>query len=118
MANNILADKSFAFSIRIVNLYKYLNKSKTNSSLANQILRSGTSVGASITESIYAASKKDFINKLTVSLKEANETRYWLRLFFATTIITEKMFTSLNKDCEEIIKILTSSINTAKTKKI
>ena len=77
-------------------------------------MRTGTSIGASIRESEFAASKKDFTNKLTVSLKEANETQYWLELLHATDFLAKRMFTSLNADCEELIRILVASVKTSK----
>ncbi len=117
MKVNVLAVKSFNFSIRILKLVSYLNNNKSSIVISNQILRSGTSIGASITESEFAASNKDFINKLTVSLKEANETRYWLKLLNAAEFINQKMFDSLNIDCEELIKLLVSSIKTSKSNK-
>ena len=85
--------------------------------MSKQLLRSGTSVGALVAEAQYAQSKADFINKLQISLKEANESRYWLRLLKDCDYITEKMFHSILEDIEELIKMLISSINTAKSKK-
>jgi four helix bundle protein len=79
---NLLKEKSFAFALRIVQLYNYLNSNHNEFTLSKQVLRSGTSIGAQIRESENAASKKDFINKLTIALKEANETQYWLDLLY------------------------------------
>lgn len=116
MKENILKDKSFLFAIRIVELYKYLKSSQNEYVLSKQILRSGTSVGAAIREAEHAESTKDFLHKLNIGLKEANETKYWLELLLATKIIEEKMFQSLISDCDEILKLLVSSIKTLKIK--
>lgn len=116
MKENILKDKSFLFAIRIVELYKYLKSSQNEFVLSKQILRSGTSVGAAIKEAEHAESTKDFLHKLNIGLKEANETKYWLELLLATKIIEEKMFQSIILDCDEILKLLVSSIKTLKIK--
>lgn len=111
---NILADKSYSFAIRIVKLSHYLQNDKKEFILSKQVLRSGTSIGALIAESVYAQSKADFISKLHISLKEANETKYWLNLLKDTDYINEKMYNSLIKDINEVLKLLTSSIKTTK----
>ena len=111
---NILKDKSFAFAIRIVKLYKYLKEEQREPVLSKQVYRSGTAIGALIREAQYAQSKKDFINKLSIAIKEANETMYWLELLFATDFIEQQAFVSMKSNCEELIKMLTSSINTSK----
>ena len=116
MRTNILADKSFEFAVRIVKLHKYLKKNFVEYEISKQIVRSGTAIGALIMESEYAFSKKDFVFKLIISLKEANETRYWLRLLHRTDYLTKKIFDSMLFDCEELIKILTSSVKTTNTK--
>lgn len=116
MKENILKDKSFLFAIRIVELYKYLKSSQNEFVLSKQILRSGTSVGAAIREAEHAESTKDFLHKLNIGLKEANETKYWLELLLATKIIEEKMFQSIILDCDELLKLLVSSIKTLKIK--
>jgi four helix bundle protein len=116
MRNNILKIKSFEFSIRIVMLYKYLNKEHNEYILSKQIMRSGTSVGTLIREAEHAESMKDFLHKLTISLKEINETKYWLDLLVASDFITKKMFDSINRDCEELLKLLTASVKTIKSK--
>ena len=114
---NPVVKKSFAFAIRIVKCYKYLiKKDKSLISLYNQLLRSGTSIGANISESQAAASKTDFRNKLRISLKEAYETEYWLKLFNESEILDKKEFESLLKDCLELIKLLTSIIKNVKLK--
>ena len=114
MKKNILKDKSFAFAIRVVKLYQFLKKENGEYVLPRQVLRSGTSIGALIRESINASSKKDFIHKLTVALKEADETSYWLELLYHTNYLEEKLYHSLVEDCNEIIKLLTASLKTAK----
>ena len=112
--DNILKKKSFTFALRVVKLAKYLNVSKKEYVISKQVLRSGTSVGALICEAEYAQSKPDFIHKLSIGLKEANETYYWLRLLYEGGYITEIMFNSIKPQTNELIKLLTSSINTAK----
>jgi len=104
--NNIIQDKSFAFAIRIVNLYKYLTTDKNEFVLSKQLLRSGSSIGANVEEAIGGVSDKDFLNKLGVSYKEARESIYWLKLLVATNYITNSEFQSLFIDAEEICKIL------------
>jgi len=113
MKKNILTDKSFAFAVRIVRLARCLNDRK-EFVLSKQVLRSGTAVGALVSEAFYAQSKPDFISKLSIALKEANETQYWLRLLYATESLEIKAYNSLQKDIAELLAILTSSINTAK----
>ena len=105
-SNNIIQEKSFAFAVRIINLYKYLTTEKKEFVLSKQLLRSGTSIGANVEESIGGASEKDFLFKLTVSYKEARESICWLKLLKATDYISENEFESLFNDAEEICKIL------------
>ena len=116
MKENILKIKSFEFAVRIVNLCKYLKKQHNEYILSQQILRSGTAIGALIREAEHGESIRDFIHKLNISLKEANESKYWLDLLFASAFITKNMFESLNKDCEELLKLLTASVKTSKLK--
>jgi four helix bundle protein len=118
MKENMLKEKSLKFAIRIVNLYKYLCEEKKEFVLSKQILRSGTSVGAMIREAEFAESKADFIHKMAIAQKESNETIYWLELLCATEYISSKEFDSINLDAVEIIKIITSSIKTTKSKLI
>ena len=109
--DNPIVNKSFSFSVRIVKCYQYLiKKDKHLISIYNQLLKSGTSIGANISESQAASSKTDFRNKLKISLKEAYETEYWLKLFFESELLDKQEFDSLLKDCLEIIKLLTSII--------
>ena len=113
---NVVLEKSFTFSVRILKLYRFLLKQdRSLEPILKQILRSGTSIGANITEAQNAPSTKDFINKLNISLKEARETEYWLNLFKASDIINEKSFKSLQSDCKELIKLLIAIIKTAKS---
>ena len=112
--NNILLDKSKLFAIRIVNLYKYLCNDKKEYVLSKQILRSGTSIGANVKESIYAQSKLDFISKLSIALKEASETEYWLELLYQTEYINSIQFESIHNDCVELLKLLTAIIKSSK----
>jgi four helix bundle protein len=111
---NILKTKSYKFAIRIAKLSRYLTQEKKDYVLSRQILRSGTSIGALVRESEYGQSKPDFINKLSIALKEANETEYWIDLLKDTGYINSQMHISLKNDCEEVIKILTASIKTSK----
>ncbi len=112
---NILRDKSLLFAIRIVKFSQYV-KEKQEYILSKQILRSGTSVGALIRESENASSLKDFIYKLGVALKEADETQYWLEVLFKSDIIQKNIFDSMNTDAEELVKLLVASIKTCKSK--
>lgn len=114
MKNNIIQEKSFDFAIRIINLYKYLKDEKKEYVLSKQMLRSGTSIGANIEEGIGGQSKRDFIAKLQISLKEARETHYWLRLLKATNYLTENQTTDILKDCRDIKNILTAILKSAK----
>jgi four helix bundle protein len=116
MNKGILKEKSFCFAVRIVNLYKFLNKEHKQYDLSRQILKSGTSVGANIREAEFAQSNLDFIHKLSISQKEINETIFWLELFKETNYIKEEQFESLNYDAIEILKLITSSIKTMKSK--
>ena len=114
MKENILKKKSFEFAIRIVNLYKFLKKEHGEHILSHQLIRSGTSVGAIVREAEHAESTKDFIHKLSIGLKEANESKYWLDLLLATNFISARMYASLNSDCEELLKMLIASVKTTK----
>ena len=113
MIKGAAADKSKAFAIRIINLYKYL-QDKKEFVLSKQILRSGTSIGANITEANYAQSKADFISKMSIALKESAETAYWLELLAETKYITEEQYSSINNDCQELIRILTATVKNSK----
>lgn len=112
MADNVVKNKSRNFALRIIKLYKYLCKDKKEFILSKQILRSGTSIGANITEAHHAMSKREFIAKMNLSLKEAAETEYWLDLLQASDYIGQKEFESINSDCNEIKSLLISIIKT------
>ena len=117
MDNNVSVEKSFSFAVRIVNLYKYLANEKKEYVLSKQLLRSGTSVGANISEAQRAQSKADFIAKMSIALKEANETYYWFRLLYATDYLSKEQFDSLSADINELISILTSILKTSNSNK-
>ena len=111
---NIVFDKSFDFAVRIVNLYKYLCYRKHEYVLSKQILRSGTSIGANISESRHAQSRPDFITKLTIALKEADETHYWICLLHKTQFLTDRQTESILSDCNEVIRLLASIVKRSK----
>lgn len=112
--DKLYAQKLMAFSIRIVNLNKFLREKCNEHVLAKQILRSGTSIGANHREAVYAETDMDFVHKLAISQKECNETIYWLELLYETKYINKEQFDSLYIDAEEIMKMLTASILTVK----
>ena len=114
MKDNVLQDKSRAFAVRIINCYKYLNKEKHEYVMSKQLLRCGTSIGANIVESRNAQSRPDFVSKLNIALKEADETRYWLGLLYSSDYMDNDSFKSLDKDCNELISLLTSIIKKIK----
>jgi four helix bundle protein len=107
-------NKRFQFAVPIVKLYKYLNDSKNEHTLSKQLLRSGTGIGANIAEAQQAQSHADFISKMSIALKEAAETNYWLRLLQATDYLSEAEFSSIHSDCRELEKMLTAIIKTAR----
>ena len=111
---NIIKEKSFDFAVRVVKLYRYLCNEKKEFVLSKQLLRSGTSVGANVEEALQAQSKRDFLSKMNIALKEANETSYWIRLFHASEILDDKQKESIFIDCDEIIKLLVSIVKTTK----
>ena len=113
MAESKMRELSMEFSVDIINLVKFL-KSNHESVIANQIGRSGTSIGANIHEAQYAQGKKDFISKLEIALKEASETGYWLELLYRTNYIDEQTFKALSSKCTSLRVMLIASINTAK----
>ena len=112
--DNVIRHKSFEFSVMIVNLFKILYYERNEKILSKQLLRSGTSIGANIEEGIAAFSKKEFIFKLQISYKEANESFYWIKLLYRTNYINDVEFESLKLNIEEIIKLLTSIIKSSK----
>ena len=114
MKENLLVEKSLAFSVRIVKLYKYLNSEKQEFIISRQIMRSGTSIGANINEANYAQSKADFISKMHIALKETAETEYWINVLSMSEYLEEDLSKSMLNDCIQIKQILISTINTAK----
>ena len=113
MRNDKLSVQSMDFAVSVINLVKYLKENKEHI-ISNQIGRSGTSIGADIREAQYAHGKADFIAKLQIALKEANETGYWLELLLKTNYISENQFKELDKICTSLRAMLVASINTAK----
>ena len=109
---NIILEKSRKFAIRIYNLYKYLCDEKKEFTLAKQILRSGTSIGANMTEAQYSISKKEFIAKAQISLKECAETEYWLDLLKEINLLSKTEYDSIIKDCKDILRLLISTVKT------
>ena len=114
-SDNIIQDLSFNFAVRIVKLYKHLTENKKVFMLSKQVLRCGTSIGANVRESIHAQSIPDFISKLSIALKEADETEYWLELLHASDIINDDEFSSLSKDYKQIIGTLVKILKSKKT---
>ena len=112
MKDSVIAEKTVDFAVRIVKFYKYLCDEKKEYVLSKQILRSGTSIGANVRESKNAQSKADFISKLNIALKEADETQYWLEIMVKSDLIKENQVEALNKDLKEIIAMLVASIKT------
>lgn len=116
MRENILKVKSYSFALRIVFLRKYLVSGKKEFVLSKQILRSGTAIGALVREAEFGQSKFDFISKMSIALKEASETDYWLNLLRDAKYLTKKEFDSLSIECVELLKLLVATIKTAKLK--
>ena len=106
------------FALRIIKLYVYLKDNKQEYVLSKQVLRSGTSIGANARESINAQSSMDFINKLNIALKEANETQYWFEVMLKSSIINDIEYTSINNDLAELLALLTTIIKTSKKKQL
>ena len=112
--NNVIESKSFDFSVRIVNLYKYLSTEKKEYILSKQLLRSGTSIGANVAEAEQAQSKPDFVSKMSIALKETSETKYWIKLLQATDYLLHDEASSILNDCVELEKILVKIIKNTK----
>ena len=106
--DNVIEEKSFDFAVRVVKLYKHLTTNNSEFILSKQLLRSGTSIGANVSEAQKAQSRADFYSKMCIALKEANETLYWLKLLYKTEYLTKKEFVSIESDIREIIAIGTS----------
>ena len=118
MRDNVVVDKSMSFAVRVVKLYKYLVSEKGETVMSKQLLRSGTSIGANVREGVYAQSKSDFINKMTVAvaLKEVSESEYWLELLAKTEYLSEEQYESIKADCSEVAKLLTAIVKSSKGK--
>lgn len=114
MKDGALQTKSFAFAVQVVNLCKSLRAEKRESILSKQLLRSGTAIGALVREAEQAESKADFVHKLAIALKEANETEYWLLLLHETRYLEPDEFSAIHQDVVELLKLLTSIINSTK----
>ncbi len=112
--DNTIKDKSFGFAVRIVKLCKYLQTSQKEYLLTKQLLRSGTSIGANVSESQQAQSRPDFISKLNIALKEAAETEYWLKLLHETDYLNNDQFASIMSDCDEVKSLLVSIVKSTK----
>lgn len=117
MKPNIIKDKSFAFALRIIKLYKYLQSEQKEYVLSKQVLRSGTAIGALVRESEHAESKADFVHKLAIAQKECGETAYWLDLLHQSEYLPNEAYHSIIQDQQEIAKILASIIITSKKRK-
>ena len=118
MGYNALKDKSLMFAVRCVNLYKLLCDERKEFVLSKQMLRSGTSIGANISEVLCAESNRDFIHKLHIAYKEANETQYWFEVLLKSNLINNIEYTSINNDLSELLALLTSIIKTSKNKQL
>jgi len=114
MKENVVKDKSFAFALRVVKLSRYLNEDKREFVLSKQLLRSGTAIGALVREAEQAESKADFIHKMAIALKEANETDYWIELLFQSETLNQSEYNSINPEIIELCKLLTSIIKSSR----
>ncbi len=117
-SDNVVLEKSFNFAVRIVKLYKYLRYTLDEKTLSTQVLKSGTSIGANIREALRSSSRKDFVSKMNISLKEAYETEYWLELLHRTEYISDTEFNSIFPECRELTNILSQIILTTKSKSV
>ena len=113
MSYNVIVEKSFDFAVRIVNLRKYLTREHKEFVLSKQLLRSGTSIGANVSEAQRGQSKADFTAKISIALKEASETEYWIKLLYRTEYLSKEQFESLNGDIQELIGLLMAICRTA-----
>ena len=111
---SIVGDKSLAFAKRIAKLYRFLVDKKKETIMSKQILRSGTNIGANIREGLFAQSRKDFISKMNIALKEAGETDYWIEILYSADYLTEMEYKSLKNDNDELIRMLSSIVKTTK----
>lgn len=116
MGKSIIYNKSFGFAIKIVETYKFLNSEKHEFVMSKQLLKCGTSIGANVSEAAKGQSDKDFVSKMSIALKEANECLFWIDLLSATDFLPKERVNELSEDCNEILKILSSIILTMKKK--
>ena len=114
MTESVIRTKSYAFAIRIVNAYKFLTDTRKEFVLSKQLLRSGTAIGALVAEAHHAQRSADFLNKMNIALKEANETSYWLSLLMDTGYLEQQVYDSISMDCSELIALLVSIVKTLK----
>lgn len=114
MKENVVKNKSFAFALRIIKLYKILSEEKKEFVMSKQLLRSGTAVGALIREAEHAESKADFIHKMAIALKEANETEYWIELLFQSEYLDKTSYQSIHTESKELLKLLISIVKSSK----
>ena len=117
MSRSLIYNKALNFSVRIVYLYKYMTETKKENIMSKQLLRCGTSIGANISEALFAESTADFVHKLSIAQKEANETENWLTLLEKTGLLSKRQYESITFDCNELQKMLSSIILTTKTSK-
>lgn len=116
ISQSIVLEKSFAFALRIIKLYKYLCEEKREYVMSKQALLAGTYVGAHVKEALHGDSKSAYINEMAIALKKASETEYWLELLHQSDFIDDKAFNSINADCTELIKLLTSIVKTSRSR--
>jgi len=116
MKENVIADKSFSFAVRIVKLYQKICREKKEYVLSKQLLKSGTSIGANVSEALQGQSKRDFHMKMNIALKEASETKYWLRLLHETELLSDQEYQTEFSSCVELEKILTAIVRTTSEK--
>lgn len=114
MKQNIVADKSIAFAIRMIKAYQFLCKEQHEYIISKQMVRSGTSIGANVCEAEHAESKADFVHKMSIALKEANETNYWLLLLNKSEYINSNEYDSIHIECDELIRLLATIVKTTK----
>ena len=114
MKENVVVEKSKAFAVRIIQLYKYMYENKKEFVMSKQILRSGTNIGANIAEAECAFSKKDFLAKMYIAFKECSETKYWLELLYKTEYLSKDQYNSIDSDCTELLKLLSSITKSTK----
>ena len=113
-ADSLTLHKSKEFAVRIVKLYNYLCKEKREFVMSKQLLRCGTAIGANLAEALYGVSRNDFLAKVYISLKECAESKYWLELLHETNYLSDNEFDSINNNCTELIKLLTSTVKTTR----